>query len=72
MATIREGMDALEHNQLKPSLIMNKLHDKLFIKLKDKANIEWIFIRRAIRGKMYLMAKTEFMPRYVEMYSQFV
>jgi hypothetical protein len=64
----KDAIETLEYNNITPEVLTNLLRSSnKSISYTDSNNIKWVYITRGY-NRITLMAKTEFMEKYEEIY----
>ena len=67
MSIRSDAIDLLAHHKLSPESLLLRLQEESILVLRDEKKNVWSFVSRH-RCRRYLMAKTEEMKSYIEIY----
>lgn len=65
----QDAINTLLFNQLNPETFILQISSNNIYTFSDSNNDQWTFTIRKHFGKLYLMAKNQFMKNYQEIYS---
>jgi len=62
-----DAIELLTHHRLTPDMLLLQLETQSVIALQDKYKSIWTFVKRK-HSRRFLMAKTEYMDKFEEIY----